>query len=120
MTSLPETPEGPAPGTGTVRTVSTVRTVRTVSIGPEDADARLERWLRRRFPKAPYALVQKWLRTGQVRLNGGRARPGQRLQRGRSRPPSANGRGGARHPSEAGAAGVRFGCRIASRIGASP
>lgn len=76
MTSLPETPEGPAPGTGTVDTA------RTVCIGPEDADARLERWLRRRFPKAPYALVQKWLRTGQVRLNGGRARPGQRLQRG--------------------------------------
>lgn len=70
MTSLPETPERPTPGAG------------TVCIGPGDADARLDRWLRRRFSEAPYDLVQKWLRTGQVRLNGGRARAGARLQRG--------------------------------------
>lgn len=71
MTSLRDTPEeGPAPG------------ARTVRIAPGDADVRLDRWLRRRFPEVPYALVQKWLRTGQVRLNGGRARAGARLQRG--------------------------------------
>jgi 23S rRNA pseudouridine955/2504/2580 synthase len=67
---LRDTAEKPAPGDDTVR------------IGPEDADARLDRWLRRRYPEAPYALVQKWLRTGQVRLNGSRVRAGARLQRG--------------------------------------
>ena len=40
---------------------------------------RLDCWLKRRYPGVPYALLQKWLRTGQVRLDGKRAKAGDRV-----------------------------------------
>ena len=40
---------------------------------------RLDRWLKRRFPGVPHARLHKWLRTGQVRLDGKRAKAGDRV-----------------------------------------
>ncbi len=45
----------------------------------DDAGQRVDRYLRRVFPFAPHSLVQKWLRSGQVRLNGARVKADARL-----------------------------------------
>ena len=51
-------------------------------IAAEDAGQRLDRWLRRAFPAASQALIQKLLRTGQVRVDGKRAEASLRLAAG--------------------------------------
>lgn len=56
--------------------------VRHMSVEVEDGDMRLDRWLKQHFPDVPYGKVAKWLRTGQVRVDGHRAKPGQRLSAG--------------------------------------
>ena len=53
-----------------------------MSVEVEDGDMRLDRWLKQHFPDVPYGKVAKWLRTGQVRVDGHRAKPGQRLSAG--------------------------------------
>lgn len=45
-----------------------------LEIGPADAGAQLARFLERRL-SLPRGLVRKWLRTGQVRVNGKRSQP---------------------------------------------
>jgi 23S rRNA pseudouridine955/2504/2580 synthase len=55
---------------------------REVDIGPEDDGIRLDRWFRRHMPETSFATVARWARTGQLRLDGRRARPGDRLQHG--------------------------------------
>jgi 23S rRNA pseudouridine955/2504/2580 synthase len=57
-------------------------TQRTVTVEPDDGGVRLDRWLRRRFPDLGNAKVQKLLRTGQIRIDGGRAKANQRLVAG--------------------------------------
>jgi 23S rRNA pseudouridine955/2504/2580 synthase len=52
----------------------------TVTI--EEDGLRLDRWLRRHCPEVPHGRLQKWLRTGQVRVGGRRAKAGQRLAAG--------------------------------------
>lgn len=47
-----------------------------------EGDMRLDRWLKTHFPSLPHGLMQKLLRTGQIRVNGGRAKPDTRLQSG--------------------------------------
>ena len=43
---------------------------------------RLDRWLKAHFPALPHSLVQKLMRTGQIRVNGGRVKPDRRLETG--------------------------------------
>lgn len=43
---------------------------------------RLDRWLKIHFPALPFGQVQKLLRTGQIRIDGGRAKTGTRLEEG--------------------------------------
>jgi 23S rRNA pseudouridine955/2504/2580 synthase len=51
----------------------------------QDEDAlRLDRWLARKFPCLPYGRLQKLLRTGQVRVDGKRARGDVRLVSGQT------------------------------------
>jgi 23S rRNA pseudouridine955/2504/2580 synthase len=50
----------------------------------DEADIRLDRWLRRHFPGVTQGLVEKWCRTGQVRVDGKRAEAGSRLAPGQS------------------------------------
>jgi len=47
-----------------------------------EAEDRLDRWLRRRFPGLGQGQIQKMLRTGQVRVDGARARAAHRLVAG--------------------------------------
>jgi 23S rRNA pseudouridine955/2504/2580 synthase len=58
--------------------------VRTIEVAADEADLRLDRWFRRRFPGLGHGQLQKLLRTGQVRVDGGRAEAGQRLSAGQS------------------------------------
>jgi 23S rRNA pseudouridine955/2504/2580 synthase len=51
-------------------------------IGDEEADLRLDRWLRRRFPGLTQGRIEKLCRTGQIRLDGQRVTAGTRLAPG--------------------------------------
>lgn len=53
---------------------------KTVNAG--EAAMRLDRWLKAHYPSIPHSLIQKLLRTGQIRVNGGRAKPDTRLDAG--------------------------------------
>jgi 23S rRNA pseudouridine955/2504/2580 synthase len=46
------------------------------------AGQRLDRWLKNNYPTLPYSALQKWLRTGQIRLNGKRARGSSLIKEG--------------------------------------
>jgi len=54
----------------------------TVEVAGEDADLRLDRWFKRHYPGLSHARLQKLLRTGQVRIDGKRAKSGDRLEAG--------------------------------------
>ncbi len=56
--------------------------VRTVEIAADDDGIRLDRWFKRHFPAINQARLQKWLRTGQVRVDGRRAKAGLRVEAG--------------------------------------
>ena len=49
---------------------------------PEDADQRLDRWLRRLFPSLNQIKIEKLCRKGEIRINGGRVKPSRRLVNG--------------------------------------
>ncbi|HMQ93327.1 MAG TPA: RluA family pseudouridine synthase [Amaricoccus sp.] len=55
-----------------------------VRITPEEADVRLDRWLRRRHPHVPQGLVERLCRKGEIRVDGGRVRPATRLEAGQT------------------------------------
>lgn len=55
---------------------------RTVSVGKNDVDKRLDRWFREYFPGTGFGELQKLLRTGQVRVDGKRAKASLRLEVG--------------------------------------
>jgi 23S rRNA pseudouridine955/2504/2580 synthase len=50
----------------------------------DEADIRLDRWLRRHYPVLTQGMLQKLCRTGQVRVDGARVETSQRLQPGQS------------------------------------
>ncbi len=58
--------------------------VQTLTVKADEAGLRLDRWLKKRFPDVGHGRVQKWLRTGQVRLDGRRVKAGVRLAAGQS------------------------------------
>ncbi len=54
--------------------------VQMLTVTADEADLRLDRWFKRRFPTLGHGQLEKWLRTGQVRVDGKRAKAGQRLE----------------------------------------
>lgn len=56
--------------------------VQQLTVADDDDGQRLDRWLKKAMPGVPYALIQKMMRTGQVRVNGKRAKPETRLESG--------------------------------------
>ena len=46
--------------------------VQKITITRANAGLRLDRWLKQQCPFEHYNILQKWIRTGQVRINGGR------------------------------------------------
>ena len=57
---------------------------RILTVGPGDDDIRLDRWFRRHFPGLGHGRLEKLLRTGQIRVDGGRARASTRVTAGRA------------------------------------
>ncbi|MEE2996979.1 MAG: RluA family pseudouridine synthase [Pseudomonadota bacterium] len=53
-----------------------------LEVSAEDADIRVDRWFRRHFPDLKHGRLEKLLRTGQVRVDGGRAKASTRLEAG--------------------------------------
>jgi 23S rRNA pseudouridine955/2504/2580 synthase len=58
--------------------------VQTLTVAPEDAEIRLDRWFKRHFPALGHGRLEKLLRTGQVRLDGKRAEASDRITAGQS------------------------------------
>jgi 23S rRNA pseudouridine955/2504/2580 synthase len=56
--------------------------VRSFTVEPDDDGIRLDRWFRRHLPEASFNIVSRWARTGQLRLDGKRAAPGDRIEAG--------------------------------------
>ncbi len=56
--------------------------VETLTISADEADVRLDRWFKKRFPGLSHGRLEKLLRTGQIRVDGRRVRASQRLAAG--------------------------------------
>ncbi len=61
-----------------------MRSVETVEVSADDGTPRIDRWLRRRYPQLSQGQVEKLLRTGQVRVDGARAKASDRLAPGQN------------------------------------
>ncbi len=55
---------------------------RTFTVTDDDDGIRLDRWFKRHLPEVSFNQVSRWSRTGQLRLNGNKAVPGDRLEAG--------------------------------------
>lgn len=58
--------------------------VRQFTVSSEDDGIRLDRWFKRNLPDTSFNLVSRWARTGQLRLDGKRAAPGDRVEAGQT------------------------------------
>lgn len=61
-----------------------MRSVETVEVGEDDGVARIDRWLRRRYPHLSQGQIEKLIRTGQVRVDGARVKSSDRVSPGQS------------------------------------
>lgn len=59
-------------------------TLETVTVSAEEGALRLDRWFRRHYPALAHGRLEKLLRTGQVRVDGRRAKAGDRLSPGQA------------------------------------
>jgi 23S rRNA pseudouridine955/2504/2580 synthase len=58
--------------------------IQILTVADDDADIRLDRWFKRHFPAIAHGLLEKWLRAGNVRVDGKRAKSNQRLEAGQA------------------------------------
>ena len=56
--------------------------VRQFTVEQDDDGVRLDRWFKRHLPQIGFATVSRWARTGQIRIDGRRAGPADRLATG--------------------------------------
>ena len=56
--------------------------VRQFTISADDEDIRVDRWFKRHMEDVPFNIVSRWARTGQLRLDGKRVTPGDRIHEG--------------------------------------
>ena len=57
-------------------------TVRQFTVAPDDDGVRLDRWFKRHLPAIGFATISRWARTGQIRVDGKRADPADRVTTG--------------------------------------
>jgi 23S rRNA pseudouridine955/2504/2580 synthase len=55
---------------------------RTFTVSEDDDGIRLDRWFKRHLPDINFNLVSRWARTGQLRIDGKKAIPGDRIEAG--------------------------------------
>ncbi|MAK62326.1 MAG: pseudouridine synthase [Ponticaulis sp.] len=58
--------------------------VRNIEVTYEESGARLDRWFKRKFEGVTQGQVEKFLRTGQIRVDGARAKSSTRLEPGQT------------------------------------
>ena len=58
--------------------------VQQITVGSDEADQRLDRWLRRLFPQVPQGRIERMCRKGEIRVDGGRVKPATRLGAGQT------------------------------------
>lgn len=63
-------------------TPAPIDNVRQFTVGEDDDGIRLDRWFKRNLPQVGFATVSRWARTGQIRVDGKRAKPEDRLATG--------------------------------------
>ena len=56
--------------------------VRQFTVQKDDDGVRLDRWFKRHLPQIGFATISRWARTGQIRVDGKRADPADRLATG--------------------------------------
>ncbi|MEO0440753.1 MAG: RluA family pseudouridine synthase [Pseudomonadota bacterium] len=56
--------------------------VRQFTVSVDDEDIRVDRWFKRNMPEVPFNMISRWARTGQLRLDGKRVSPGDRVVAG--------------------------------------
>ena len=56
--------------------------VKTLTVSADEGEQRLDRWFKRRFPQISQGHVEKMCRTGQVRVDGARAKASDRVSPG--------------------------------------
>jgi 23S rRNA pseudouridine955/2504/2580 synthase len=61
-----------------------MKAVETIEVTRDDGESRLDRWLRRRYPQLSQGQIEKMIRTGQVRVDGARAKASDRVTAGQS------------------------------------
>jgi 23S rRNA pseudouridine955/2504/2580 synthase len=59
-----------------------MNTVKLMTVSVDEGEQRLDRWFKRRFPHITQGNVEKMCRTGQVRVDGGRAKASDRVSPG--------------------------------------
>ena len=76
-----EKPQGDKPKTTKPKTTKpkgdkggTSDNVRQFKVAEDDDGVRLDRWFKRHLPQVGFATVSRWARTGQIRVDGGRAK----------------------------------------------
>ncbi len=58
--------------------------VRQFRVAADDDGIRVDRWFKRHMPDVSFAIVSRWARTGQLRVDGARVGPGDRLAEGQT------------------------------------
>jgi len=61
-----------------------VTDARTFTVDEDDDGIRLDRWFKRNVPDVSFNIVSRWSRTGQLKVNGKRATPGDRIEAGQT------------------------------------
>src|SRR5690606_34904820 len=56
--------------------------VQLIQVTEDEGEQRLDRWLKKRFPQLTQGNIEKMCRTGQIRIEGGRAKAADRVQPG--------------------------------------
>ena len=58
--------------------------VRQFIVAADDDGIRLDRWFKRHLPDTSFNTVSRWARTGQIRVDGARAKPGDHIAQGQT------------------------------------
>ena len=56
--------------------------MKTSKVSAEDSDIRLDRWFKRHLPNVTHGMLEKFLRKGDVRIEGKKAKSADRVQQG--------------------------------------
>ena len=59
-----------------------MRNINIIEIKEDDSGLRIDKWFKQKYPNANFGYIHKLVRTGQIRLNGGRVKANIRIKKG--------------------------------------